>query len=150
MDAQGRPFPTIYRLTSPDAVKAVARQETEGWIDRLEADPSFADGIEHAHRAYAAERAELQPGADAFGGVGGTRAGVKCLHAHYAYHIAGGDDPVGRWTAERVDPIHPEEPPGRVAAIDQGTNTTRLLVADVADGRVEEVHRESRIDRVSL
>ena len=25
----------------------------------------------------------------------------------------------------------------RVAAIDQGTNTTRLLVADVADGRVD-------------
>jgi exopolyphosphatase/guanosine-5'-triphosphate,3'-diphosphate pyrophosphatase len=33
----------------------------------------------------------------------------------------------------------------RVAAIDQGTNTTRLLVADVANGRVDEVHRESRI-----
>ncbi len=36
----------------------------------------------------------------------------------------------------------------RVAAIDLGTNTTRLLVADVADGRVEEVHRESRITRL--
>ena len=36
----------------------------------------------------------------------------------------------------------------RVAAIDQGTNTTRLLVADVADGRVDEVHRESRITRL--
>jgi hypothetical protein len=29
--------------------------------------------------------------------VGGTRRGVKCLHAHYAYSLAGGDDPVGRW-----------------------------------------------------
>jgi exopolyphosphatase/guanosine-5'-triphosphate,3'-diphosphate pyrophosphatase len=36
----------------------------------------------------------------------------------------------------------------RVAAIDQGTNTTRLLVADVVDGRVDEVHRESRITRL--
>jgi exopolyphosphatase/guanosine-5'-triphosphate,3'-diphosphate pyrophosphatase len=35
-----------------------------------------------------------------------------------------------------------------VAAVDQGTNTTRLLVADVADGRVEEKHRESRITRL--
>jgi exopolyphosphatase/guanosine-5'-triphosphate,3'-diphosphate pyrophosphatase len=36
----------------------------------------------------------------------------------------------------------------RVAAIDQGTNTTRLLVADVVDGRVDELHRESRITRL--
>ena len=35
-----------------------------------------------------------------------------------------------------------------VAAVDLGTNTTRLLVADVADGRVEELHRESRITRL--
>jgi exopolyphosphatase/guanosine-5'-triphosphate,3'-diphosphate pyrophosphatase len=31
----------------------------------------------------------------------------------------------------------------RVAAIDQGTNSTRLLVADVADGRVDEIVRRS-------
>ncbi|HET8893780.1 MAG TPA: exopolyphosphatase [Gaiellaceae bacterium] len=36
----------------------------------------------------------------------------------------------------------------RVAAVDLGTNTTRLLVADVADGRVEEVHRETHITRL--
>jgi exopolyphosphatase / guanosine-5'-triphosphate,3'-diphosphate pyrophosphatase len=36
----------------------------------------------------------------------------------------------------------------RVAAVDLGTNTTRLLVADVADGRVDEVHRETRITRL--
>jgi exopolyphosphatase/pppGpp-phosphohydrolase len=34
--------------------------------------------------------------------VGGTRIGVKCLHAHYAWHLAGGDDPVGRWVAEQL------------------------------------------------
>jgi exopolyphosphatase / guanosine-5'-triphosphate,3'-diphosphate pyrophosphatase len=39
-------------------------------------------------------------------------------------------------------------PPVRVAALDQGTNTTRLLVADVADGRVDELARESRITRL--
>jgi exopolyphosphatase / guanosine-5'-triphosphate,3'-diphosphate pyrophosphatase len=33
----------------------------------------------------------------------------------------------------------------RLAAIDQGTNTTRLLVADVLDGRVDEVLRRSTI-----
>jgi exopolyphosphatase/guanosine-5'-triphosphate,3'-diphosphate pyrophosphatase len=35
-----------------------------------------------------------------------------------------------------------------VAAVDQGTNTTRLLVANVEDGSVEEKHRESRITRL--
>ncbi len=36
----------------------------------------------------------------------------------------------------------------RVAAIDLGTNTTRLLVADVDDGRVDEVVRRTRITRL--
>jgi exopolyphosphatase / guanosine-5'-triphosphate,3'-diphosphate pyrophosphatase len=36
----------------------------------------------------------------------------------------------------------------RVAAVDLGTNTTRLLVADVEDGRVAELHRESHITRL--
>ena len=36
----------------------------------------------------------------------------------------------------------------RVAAIDQGTNTTRLLVADVQDGQVDEVVRRSTITRL--
>jgi|tagenome__1003787_1003787.scaffolds.fasta_scaffold20902286_2 exopolyphosphatase/guanosine-5'-triphosphate,3'-diphosphate pyrophosphatase len=36
----------------------------------------------------------------------------------------------------------------RVAALDQGTNTTRLLVADVSDGRVDEVLRRSQITRL--
>ena len=37
-----------------------------------------------------------------FGGVGGTRIGVKCLHAHVAYTLAGGDDPVGQWTLDQI------------------------------------------------
>jgi exopolyphosphatase/guanosine-5'-triphosphate,3'-diphosphate pyrophosphatase len=36
----------------------------------------------------------------------------------------------------------------RVAAIDLGTNTTRLLVADAVDGDVREVHRETHITRL--
>jgi exopolyphosphatase / guanosine-5'-triphosphate,3'-diphosphate pyrophosphatase len=36
----------------------------------------------------------------------------------------------------------------RVAAIDLGTNATRLLVADVEDGRVEEVLRRTRITKL--
>src|SRR5690348_15162170 len=37
----------------------------------------------------------------------------------------------------------------RVAAIDLGTNSTRLLVAEVEDGRIgQELHRETRITRL--
>jgi exopolyphosphatase / guanosine-5'-triphosphate,3'-diphosphate pyrophosphatase len=36
----------------------------------------------------------------------------------------------------------------RVAVIDMGTNSTRLLVADVDDGRVREVARESTVTRL--
>jgi exopolyphosphatase / guanosine-5'-triphosphate,3'-diphosphate pyrophosphatase len=36
----------------------------------------------------------------------------------------------------------------RVAAIDQGTNTTRLLIADVVDGGLEEIVRRSTITRL--
>ena len=35
-----------------------------------------------------------------------------------------------------------------VAALDLGSNTTRLLVGDVEDGRIEELHRETRITRL--
>src|SRR2546421_3178598 len=36
----------------------------------------------------------------------------------------------------------------RVAAVDLGTNSTRLLVADVLDGHVEELGRETKITRL--
>ena len=59
-----------------------------------------------AHRRYAVERDRAIPsehrGPRPSGGVGGTRQGVKCLHAHYAWFLAGGDDPVGRWVAGQL------------------------------------------------
>ena len=36
----------------------------------------------------------------------------------------------------------------RVAAVDLGTNSTRLLVADIQDGRISDVERETRITRL--
>jgi exopolyphosphatase / guanosine-5'-triphosphate,3'-diphosphate pyrophosphatase len=36
----------------------------------------------------------------------------------------------------------------RVAAVDIGTNSTRLLVADVDDGRIAEIERETRVTRL--
>src|SRR2546429_8874581 len=37
---------------------------------------------------------------------------------------------------------------GRVAAVDLGTNSKRLLVADVDDGRISDLARETRITRL--
>jgi exopolyphosphatase / guanosine-5'-triphosphate,3'-diphosphate pyrophosphatase len=149
IDADGDPFPTIYWLTCPAAVKAVSRLESEGWIGRLGEDPAIVAGVEEAHLAYAAERDEMVPGAGAWRGVGGAAQGLKCLHAHYAFHLAGGDDVVGRWTAERIEPVHPNEPGERVAAIDQGTNSTRLLVLEARDpGEPLEISRDMRITRL--
>jgi hypothetical protein len=36
------------------------------------------------------------------GGVGGTRVGVKCLHAHLANFLAGAHDPVGEIVASTL------------------------------------------------
>jgi exopolyphosphatase/guanosine-5'-triphosphate,3'-diphosphate pyrophosphatase len=140
VDQDGNPFPTLYWLTCPDAVKAVATLESQGWIKRLEqeaeVDPDLRTGLRKAHESYARERGRLLPGAGSWGGVGGAARGVKCLHAHYAYHLAGGEDSVGAWVAERLgeaESIHYEKPARRVAAVDLGTNSLRLLVARFAD-----------------
>lgn len=100
----GTPMPTRYWLVGRAEVLAVSRLEAAGGVREAEAavDP---EAVADAHRRYAAERDRELP-ADAeprpSGGVGGTQRGVKCLHAHYAWHLAGGDDPVGRWVAERL------------------------------------------------
>jgi hypothetical protein len=100
----GTPMPTRYWLVGPAEVVAVSRLEAAGGVREAEAAVP-PEAIADAHRRYAAERdAEVPDDAPVrpTGGVGGTRQGVKCLHAHYAWHLAGGDDPVGRWVAERL------------------------------------------------
>ncbi len=126
--------------------------EAQGWIGRLnervQDDEGFDADLEAAHSAYALERAGLLGEALGWGGVAGTRTGVKCLHAHYAYHLAGGVDPVGAWVAQEVEPVH-EPASGRVAAIDQGTNSIRLLVAEpAAGGGMGEIARDMVITRL--
>lgn len=101
----GTPMPTRYWLVGAAARDAVSRLEAEGGVKAAEAavDPA---ALAAAHARYAAERdAALPPGwagPRPSGGVGGTARGVKCLHAHYAWWLAGGDDPVGRWVDERL------------------------------------------------
>jgi hypothetical protein len=101
----GRPMPTRYWLVGHAAVRAVSRLEAGGGVRRAEAEVHPA-ALAAAHARYAAERDAAVPpewkGPRPHGGVGGTATGVKCLHAHYAWFLAGGDDPVGRWVAERL------------------------------------------------
>ena len=101
----GTPMPTRYWLVDPGLRVAIGRMEADGGVRRAEAEVD-AEAIAEAHARYGAERDRALP-ADHVGprpsaGVGGTRQGVKCLHAHYAWFLAGGDDPVGRWVDERL------------------------------------------------
>ena len=131
-----RRSPPRYWLTCGAAIKAIARLESGGAIGELNAryddDPAFGAAVDAAHAEAAEDRGRRAAEAAAWGGVGGTRAGIKCLHAHYANRLGGGDDPVGAWVAERIEPVHAAQGGGRVAVVDQGTNSCRLLVVEPA------------------
>jgi len=101
----GTPMPTRFWLVDPDLVTRVSRLESGGGVRAAEVavDP---EKVARAHARYAAERDAALPvahdGPRPHGGVAGTARGVKCLHAHYAWFLAGGDDPVGAWVAARL------------------------------------------------
>jgi hypothetical protein len=100
----GRPMPTRYWLVGDRERRVVGRMESAGGVRQAEAEIGLGP-IDQAHRRYAEERDAALP-ADHRGprptdGVGGTRRGVTCLHAHYAWYLAGGNDPVGQWVADR-------------------------------------------------
>jgi hypothetical protein len=104
--ADGTPMPTRYWLVDPALRASVGRLEAQGGVRRAEAEVD-GSALARAHARYAAERdGALPPGYDGprpAGGVGGTRRGVKCLHAHYAWYLAGGDDPVGEWVSALLE-----------------------------------------------
>ncbi|MCE2524450.1 MAG: DUF501 domain-containing protein [Acidimicrobiia bacterium] len=101
----GTPMPTRYWLVSASDRLAVSRLESQGGVGEAETAVDAA-ALESAHSRYAAEREAAVPddheGPRPTGGVGGTRQGVKCLHAHYAWYLAGGADPVGAWVAAEL------------------------------------------------
>lgn len=101
----GRPMPTRYWLLASTTRDRISRLEADGGVDRAE-QAIAPEELARTHDRYAAERDAAIPtdhqGPRPSGGVGGTRIGVKCLHAHYAWHLAGGDDPVGRWVDEQL------------------------------------------------
>jgi hypothetical protein len=103
----GTPMPTRYWLVDERLRRAISSIEAAGGVKEAAAAVD-SDELAAAHAAYAAERDAALPagysGPRPSGGVGGTRQGVKCLHAHYAWHLAGGDDPIGRWLEARLEP----------------------------------------------
>ncbi len=105
----GTPMPTRYWLCDPHLREVVSRLESTGGVRAAEAALS-PERIAASHAVYAAERdALIDPtysGPRPSGGVGGTREGVKCLHAHLAWWLTGADDPVGGWTARQIG-LHP-------------------------------------------
>jgi exopolyphosphatase/guanosine-5'-triphosphate,3'-diphosphate pyrophosphatase len=155
----GTPMPTRYWLLGEHETVIVGRLEASGGVNQAEADIGPTALIE-THERYAAERdAAIDPahtGPRPFGGVGGTRIGVKCLHAHFGWWLAVGNDPVGQWVADklgisrddyvvvnsvRTRPVFTSP----VAAIDIGTNSTNLLIVDPQGN---EIVREVNVTRL--
>ncbi len=101
----GSPMPTRYWLVGTVECEAVSRLEAGGGVKAAEAAVP-EDELADAHNRYSRERDALIPpshvGPRPFGGVGGTRRGVKCLHAHYAWHLVGGEDPIGKWVSQQL------------------------------------------------
>jgi hypothetical protein len=117
------PFPTIYWLADADLDRRLADLERLGHIRRIEQRLAEEDALRQAvhadHDAYRAARwARLTPEdrrvveasaslSRAFrGGVGGTANPdtVKCLHAHYAHHLAAADRG-GTTLGRLIDPL---------------------------------------------
>ncbi len=113
-ERDGTPMPTRYwLLPSARANDAIGRLEAGGGVRAVESEID-AEAIAAAHESYARERSASIPadwtGPRPSGGVGGTRVGTKCLHAHYAYFLAGGPDPVGRWVWDHLAAHQRDEP----------------------------------------
>jgi hypothetical protein len=102
----GTPMPTLFWLVGSTEVAAVSTLEAEATIDQVE-ELIGLEAIDAIHQRYAEQRDALisphHAGPRPSAGVGGTRRGVKCLHAHFAYWLAGGNDAVGEWVAARLD-----------------------------------------------
>ena len=164
----GSPFPTLYYLTCPRAAAAVSKLEAAGIMRDMTArlaDDELRDRYESAHRDYLARRemaartAGVEPLPPGTQSAGGMPERVKCLHALVAHELAAdGVNPFGR---EALDAVGEWWLPGpcvgrerlmtrRVAAVDCGTNSLRLLLADVDPGRAELTDVARRMEIVRL
>lgn len=156
---QGTPlvFPTLFWLTCPMLRAAIGRLEASGWIGRLagqvEEDNTLRTALAHVHaRAAELRRALLGPQAlaelrsehegryqvVATSGVAGIRSphGVKCLHAHFADHLALGGNPIGERVAHLLEQAG-VDPSGRQACPSACQPAWQAPRADGVDGPAE-------------
>lgn len=105
--ADGSPFPTLYYLTCPVAVREIGRLEAGGLMVELNARLSDEEGLRAdyalAHERFLAQRDSLEV-LDERASAGGMPARVKCLHALYAHEV-GDANPIGAIVRERIEPL---------------------------------------------
>lgn len=102
----GTPMPTRYWLLDGELYKKVSHVESVGGVKQVQEEIDD-ETISAIHEKYGQARDALidrdYKGPRPTGGVGGTRKGVKCLHAHVANLLATGDDAVGQWTLDQIE-----------------------------------------------
>ena len=102
----GEPFPTLYWLTCPLAVRKVGVLESSGLMRdltaRLEDDGALAASYTDAHERYRQDRDGGKGPASSAGGMPGR---VKCLHALYAHELADAN-PVGAMVRDEIEPLN--------------------------------------------
>jgi hypothetical protein len=168
----GTPFPTLYYLTHPALTAAASRLESAGLMremtERLSGDPDLAAAYRRAHEDYLASATRSNrwaPPSPAAGCLIGSSActsswPIRWQKAPASTHSATRHWP--SWPRNREWPAswtrrmdRSRRMTDRVAAIDCGTNSIRLLIADIdrawpptAPMRVRDVQREMRIVRL--
>ncbi|MFH0946683.1 MAG: DUF501 domain-containing protein [Planctomycetota bacterium] len=126
------PFPTLYWLACCEVDRQVAELERAGWIarvqSRLRTDDQFRMSVAADHESYIEQRwerlsPEEQADVRAHGletdflslGIGGIRDFnmVKCLHLHYAHHLADANS-IGAWLDQEglIQPCRETRHPG--------------------------------------
>ena len=121
-DDDGDPFPTMYYLTCPRLVAAVARLEAAGGVERWSAavddDPELAAELERAtqeqrrlRRKAAGDTVGPDGGASLELGIGGSGnpRRLKCLHAHAAYALANPGYVLGERILAELEPLWPPQ-----------------------------------------
>jgi hypothetical protein len=121
-DTRGDPFPTMYYVTCPHLVSAIARLEAAGGVERWSQTASSDDGLAKSLARATAEQRRVRRGLaggerrsdDGVSldlGIGGSRSPehLKCLHAHVAFALARPGYELGeRILADVVEPWPPE------------------------------------------
>lgn len=105
----GTPFPTLFYLTHPGAVKGCSTLEAQQWMDELN-DLLTKDGhvmteYVRAHRHYIETREQIEKVKEiSHFSAGGMPFRVKCLHALLAHTLGAGPgvNPIGDLIVDRL------------------------------------------------